>query len=269
MIKLFTARRIILFIIFAFIVIASAVFSNQQDTIPVLNYHLIEDNVRNPLALSNQDFEKQMAYLQEKGYSSITPDQLVAHLKAGAPLPDKPILITFDDGYRDNYVNAYPIMKKYGFTGTVFLITDVVGHDNWYLDWDQVREMHKGGFVFGSHTLSHVSLTAVTPDEAFHQLIRSKEGIEWRLDAPVKYFAYPTGTYSDEIQELVKKSGYEGAFTVDFGRVSLKSDVYALERIPIFKSRYTFYDFYLRLNCTVIVEQVKAVVRPFWHMLQG
>jgi peptidoglycan/xylan/chitin deacetylase (PgdA/CDA1 family) len=255
-----------LFIIVVLLLIAFAAFIHQERNIPVLNYHQVEDNVNNPLTLSNQEFEEQMAYLHRHGYNSITPDQLIMHLRTGAALPDKPVLITFDDGYRDNYMNAYPIMKKYGFTGTVFLITDLVGHNSWYLDWQQIRKMQQDGFIFGSHTLNHVSLTTLAPDEARRQLIKSREGIEWRLGTPVRYFAYPTGAYNKEIEELVKNSGYEAAFTVDFGRVSITSDGYALERIPIFKSRYTLYDFYFRLKFTFIAEKVKAVIRPLWHM---
>lgn len=257
----------ILFIFVIFIMIGFSIFINQGKNIPVLNYHQIEDNANNPLTLSNQDFEEQMAYLHKHGYNSITPDQLVKHIKTGAPLPDNPILITLDDGYRDNYTNAYPIMKKYGFTGTVFLITDVVGRDNWYLDWDQIREMQQDGFIFGSHTLNHVPLTTLTRDEAQRQLVNSKAAIEWRLGTPVSCFAYPTGAYNKEIEGLLKDLGYEAAFSVDFGRVSMKSDIYALERIPIFKSRYTFYDFYFRLNFTIVAEKLKTAIRPFWHMV--
>ncbi|HEY3426639.1 MAG TPA: polysaccharide deacetylase family protein, partial [Negativicutes bacterium] len=122
MIRLCTYKNM-LFIIVVLLLIAFAAFIHQERNIPVLNYHQVEDNVNNPLTLSNQEFEEQMAYLHRHGYNSITPDQLIMHLRTGAALPDKPVLITFDDGYRDNYMNAYPIMKKYGFTGTVFLIT--------------------------------------------------------------------------------------------------------------------------------------------------
>jgi peptidoglycan/xylan/chitin deacetylase (PgdA/CDA1 family) len=239
---------------------------NQGKNIPVLNYHQIEDHVDNPLALSTQDFENQMAYLHKHGYNSITPDELAEHITTGASLPDNPILITLDDGYRDNYTNAYPIMKKYGFTGTVFLITDVVGQDNWYLDWDQIREMQQGGFIFGSHTLNHVPLTTLSLDEARNQLIKSKEVLEWKLGTPVNSFAYPTGAYNKEVEGLVKDSGYETAFSVDFGRVSMKSDRYALERIPIFESKYSFYDFYFRLKFTAVAEMLKTAIRPFRHV---
>jgi peptidoglycan/xylan/chitin deacetylase (PgdA/CDA1 family) len=227
--------------------------------VPVLSYHKVEDNSVNPLALTTQEFEEQMAYLASNGYTAISPDQLLAHLKQGAQLPEKPVLITFDDGYRDNYTNAYPIMKKYGFTATIFLLTDAIGHDDWYLDWEQVRQMRRDGFVFGSHTLSHVALTDVSEEYAMFQLVKSREGMEWRLDEPVKYLAYPTGAYDARVEKLTKQAGYEAAFTVKFGRVGKGSDLYALERLPLFGSKFTFADFYARLNFTLLVEGLKEI----------
>lgn len=232
---------------------------NLSSGIPVLNYHEVEDYKHNPLALNIKDFDEQMAYLYKKGYTTITSDQLFDYLSSGKKLPDKPILITFDDGYANNYTNAYPILKKYGFTATIFLITDVIGNNPWYMNWDQVREMQQNGFQFGSHTLSHVDLTSVSPEEAELQLVKSREGIEWRLDTQVKYFAYPGGSYNPEIEKLVKQAGYRAAFSVKFGRVVQKdSDLLALERIPIFKSRWTFLDFYVRLNFTKAVGWLKT-----------
>lgn len=227
--------------------------------IPVLNYHKVEDNVDNPLALSVKNFDKQMAYLASKGYTSITADQLFSYLYQKGSLPPKPVLITFDDGYADNYTNAYPIMKKYGFTAIIFLITDVVGHDSWYMNWDQVKEMQQAGFQFGSHTLSHVALAEVSQEELMLQLVKSREGIEWRLDTPVRYLAYPGGSYNEQVKDALTAAHYKAAFTVNFGRVNHSSDPLALERIPILKSRWSFADFYLRLNFTKMIELAKEI----------
>ncbi|WP_425060043.1 hypothetical protein SCACP_06880 [Sporomusa carbonis] len=232
---------------------------NLSSGIPVLNYHEVEDNVNNPLALTVRDFDDQMAYLHARGYTTITPDQLLNYLNAGGKLPDKSILITFDDGYVNNYTNAYPILKKYGFTATFFLITDVIGHNPWYMNWDQVREMQEQGFQFGSHTLSHVDLTSISSEEAALQLVKSREGIEWRLKTPAKYLAYPGGFYNPQIEKSVAQAGYKAAFSVKFGRVQQGSNPLALERIPVFKSRWTFLDFYVRLKFTKAIGKIKAV----------
>lgn len=256
------SKKILYFLLLcaAVIAAASSFYNKPEDVsggIPVLNYHQVEDNTNNPLALSVKDFEKQMAYLSEKGYTAITADQLYAYLYHKGSLPPKPVLITFDDGYADNYTNAYPIMKKHGLTAIIFLITDVVGHDAWYMNWEQVKEMQQAGFQFGSHTLSHMPLAEVSPEEATHQLVKSKEGIEWRLETPVRYLAYPGGSYNQQVKEAVTAAGYQAAFTVDFGRVNHDSDALALERVPILKSRWTFVDFYLRLHFTKMIELAK------------
>ncbi|MBP2651912.1 MAG: pgaB 3 [Firmicutes bacterium] len=232
---------------------------SQPREIPVLNYHMVEDNVDNQLAVTVKDFDDQMSYLYRNGYKSITPDELLSYLKNGDDIPEKSVLITFDDGYRDTYLNAYPILEKYRFTATVFLITDVVGNDDWYLDWDQVKKMHQAGFVIGSHTLSHVPLTTLSRDEALLELQKSKEKIEGELGTTASYFAYPTGAYNDEVLDLVKKVGYKAAFSVQFGKSGQNSNIYELERIPIFRSTWAFYDFYLRLHFTSLVEKARWI----------
>ncbi|MDR3565778.1 MAG: polysaccharide deacetylase family protein [Negativicutes bacterium] len=236
-------------------------FMGSSTGVPVLNYHKVLDGADTPLALGTGEFEEQMAYLHDQGFHAITPDQLIDYIEKGKPLPDKPVLITFDDGYQDFYDNAYPILKKYGLTATVFLISDVVGHDPGYLKWDEIEEMRqKGkGIVFGSHTLSHVALKTLPPEEIMAQLVKSREGIEWRLDVPVKYFAYPGGSYSREVEKMVQQAGYRAAFTVDLGRVHRDSNIYALERIPIYKTQRSFVDFYIRLHFTSLAASVKTV----------
>ncbi len=223
--------------------------------VPVLNYHKI-DTVDHGLSLTPAEFEDQIRHLAENGYNSITPDQLMGYLKYGRALPAKPVLITFDDGYADNYANAYPILRKYGFTATIFLITGFIGADDRYMTWDQVREMHKNGFVFGSHTVSHQPLTELRPAEAAAELAASAAELERHLGVKPRYFAYPTGAYTLRIEELVRQAGYRAAFTTRFGQVGLESDPYALERIPIYHSGKTFRSFYCRLTAAPLLERL-------------
>lgn len=225
---------------------------NLKD-ITALNYHKV-DMLNHALSVSPQEFEEQMEYLYKEQYNTITPDQLMAYLKYGKELPDKPIMITFDDGYLDNYTNAYPIMKKYGFTATIFLVTNLVGHDPRFMTWDQVREMQQTGIVFGSHTVNHTSLTSLTKEQIMDELTQSRDEIARQLGKPPKYFAYPTGTYNSGIEDMVRTVGYKAAFTIQYGQVGTDSDLYALERIPIFKGQKTFRSFFIRLNGAPILE---------------
>ncbi len=122
-----------------------------------------------------------------------------------------------------------------------------------------MQEMHNNGFTFGSHTLNHISLADATNEYIEYQLTKSREAIEWRLKEPVKYFAYPGGFYSQTTTQLLKQTGYRGAFTVNLGRDKANSDMYALSRIPIFQSTNTFRSFWLRLKCTQLVIDISAI----------
>jgi len=221
--------------------------------VPVLNYHQINNQDHNMLTLSDTEFEAQMNYLHRHGYTAISPEQLVDYLQYGKSLPPNPVLITLDDGYADNYLVAYPILQKYHFTATIFLITDFVSHYGKYLTWDQIKEMSDNGLTFEDHTLSHVSLTKVSDEEINNQLIKSKEVLEWRLGKKIEYLAYPGGDYDQRVIQLTRAAGYRAAFTVNFGRDMENSTLYTLNRIPIFGAgSHTFFHFWLRLEFTRI-----------------
>ncbi len=252
-------RYVIGIIILAALIFFIYIMSLDYRGVPVLNYHLISSREMNALAITPQEFEEQMLYLRNNGYTAISPDQLVNYIQYNEPLPEKPVLITFDDGYRDTFSEAYPILKKYNLVATVFLITDYVGDNDRYLTWEQVKEMHANGIIFGSHTLNHVSLVDASPEYAEYQLTKSREGIEWRLKEPVKYFAYPGGFYNQAIIQLVKKAGYSAAFTTNMGRARSDSNLFALPRIPIFKAFHTFTSFRLRLKFTQLVIDANAL----------
>jgi len=224
------------------------------EDIPVLNYHKV-DNYYHALSIPPEEFEEQMAYLSQNGFTTITPDQLMAYLNYDKPLPEKPILITFDDGYLDNYTNAYPIMKKYGFTATIFLVTSKVGHEENFMTWDQVRAMQKDGFVFGSHTVSHAVLNKISHEQAMQELTDSRKELEQQLGVKTRYFAYPTGAYNLQSEEMVKQAGYRAAFTIRYGQAGAESNPYALERIPIFRGQHTFRSFFVRLNAAPVLER--------------
>ncbi|MBP2625859.1 MAG: polysaccharide deacetylase [Firmicutes bacterium] len=226
--------------------------------IPVLNYHQINNKAHNALTLSSQEFDAQMAYLHESGYNSISPDQLVDYLQYGKTLPPNPILITFDDGYEDNYRVAYPILQKYNFTATIFLITDFISNSNRYLTWSQVKEMQENGFSFGSHTLSHLFLTNASDNDILFQLTKSREAMEWRLNQKIEYLAYPGGAYDQQVIKLARQVGYRAAFTIDLGRNTAKCGLFTLNRIPIFAGTHSFLRFQLRLKFTQIIIAVQS-----------
>lgn len=241
--------------------------------IPVLNYHQINDKDHNALTVPVADFEREMAYLKADGYTSITPEQLSDHLKYGKPLPEKPVMITFDDGYRDNYTNAFPILQKYGFTASIFLVSDFMNRFDNYLTWEQVQEMSEAGINMESHTLSHVELAGLSHDELYKQLIGGKLATEWKTLKFVKYMAYPCGNMDVAAMTAVKDCGYEGGFTVRYDLVHPWDDAYEMPRVPIFGNvQGSFLRFKLRLHGAALfgrLERLRAQLLQNGHTFLG
>ena len=236
---------------------ATMVADSENGTkVLILNYHKI-DNTFISLAVRPDDFDTQMKYLSENGYHTISPDELYESLAGTGELPDNPVMITFDDGYEDNYVNAYPILKKYGFKATIFVVTSFLDKNKkGYMSWDQAREMDANGISIQSHTVDHKSMTDLTDDQLRMELVDSKKKAEKELGHPVNYMAYPTGTYNLHIAQMVKEAGYKAAFTIKYGNVDKASNIYALERVPIFHTEQTNKDFMERIRYTPIFERL-------------
>lgn len=189
--------------------------------VPILMYHGIGEGRESVWIVRTSDFEKHLQHLRREGYESILPSDLVAHRRWGKPLPRKPVILTFDDGYLNNLENAEPLLRKYGFRGIVYLITGLVadspGERKTYegspcLTWDEVRAMRRRGVLtFGGHTRNHVNLAAAgnPVDEigACYRDIRDKAG--FRPDS----FCYPFGQYRDSTPERVRKAGFTTAVT--------------------------------------------------------
>lgn len=228
--------------------------SAKAEKVMILNYHKV-DNMNISLSVLPDDFAAQMDYLKRNDYHTITTNELYASLAGEADLPENPVLITFDDGYKDNYQNAYPILKKYGFKATIFVVTSFMGTQQNYLTWEQAREMDANGIDIESHTVTHKSMTELSDDELRAELVNSKKAIEDHLGKQVDYIAYPTGTYNLHIAQLVKDAGYKAAFTIKYGNVDKASNLYALERVPIFHTEDTFKSFLERIRYVPIFER--------------
>jgi peptidoglycan/xylan/chitin deacetylase (PgdA/CDA1 family) len=204
-------------------------------TVPVLTYHSIGDD-KGLLSVSAENFERQMRYFKEANYRVITLDELVKGIESGGRFPRKTVVITFDDGFKDNFTYAYPVLRRYGFPATVFLVTDWIGADKEYLSWEEVVEMSKNNITFGGHTKSHAYLPAIVNKDILRKEIAgSKKVIEEHtgLSEPV-YFCYPRGGFTEEVQMLVKEAGYDGACATNRGYDLLnRSDLYAINRVSI------------------------------------
>ena len=212
----------------------------------VLNYHQIADS-HTSLAVPIDDFEAQMKFLVDSGCTTITPDELYAGLSGEVELPPKPVLITFDDGYLDNYTNAFPILLKYNLKATIFVIPAFTSVYPNYMTWEQLKEMEQGGITVESHTFTHPKLEELPDDAIRVELLNSKNMLEENLGHPVEFLAYPTGTCNLHIAGIAQDAGYKGAFTIKYGVVDRGSNFFALERVPIFHTATTMKDFYERI----------------------
>lgn len=202
--------------------------------VPILCYHKISYD-SDPMSVSPERFQTQLQELRKMGYYTIHLNEWYEYWKNGKKVALGALIITFDDGYQNNYSKAAPILKATGNKATLFLI--VKRQIQWdFLDWDEVRALREDGWEIGSHSWSHVDLTQ-RPD--FHgevEIKRSRMEIEKRSLGDVRWFAYPFGFWSDETIEWVKSSGYDGAVTTRWGLADLTTERYVLERIPVIPS---------------------------------
>lgn len=199
--------------------------------IPILMYHHVADE-QGWLYVKKETFSQQMGYLATKGYTPVTLPEIVENLQTSKPLPPKPIVLTFDDGYRDFYENTYPILRVFNFKATAFVITQHVEGAN-YVSWDQLREMLGSGLItVGDHTLSHPSLSILTEERLKDEIISAKNIIEGKLGISVSLFAYPYGGANGEAEKILRENGFVAAVTSHRG-LSCAKLPYELPRIRI------------------------------------
>ncbi|QHW31780.1 polysaccharide deacetylase family protein [Paenibacillus rhizovicinus] len=201
--------------------------------IPVLCYHSIADNgAGNEYIVSPDAFRQQMAWLHDEGYRSIGMEEFGAILTGQEASTGKEVLITFDDGYKNNYTAAQPILKQYGFQATEFLVTNWVGGEA-YLTWGQVKELHAAGWDIMAHTRTHPYLPLHTPKVQRDEIAGSKTAIEKNLGTSVTAIAYPYGLRSEETMRIAKQSGFAYGFTFDDGYTTSEQNPYLLKRLFI------------------------------------
>jgi peptidoglycan/xylan/chitin deacetylase (PgdA/CDA1 family) len=196
---------------------------HRQTTFPVLTYHRVSDSL--DLSITRQrigQFQRGIRFLCEQGYKAVKLDEM---LNPGEAESEKKVALTFDDAYQDFYLNAFPVLQKFGLTACIFVITGYVGeYANWdyswgrkkkrHLTWEQMRELSVAGFDFGSHTVNHPDLTKIPKRFVEYELRKSKEILEGNLGQRVDFLSYPFGRYNRYVQEEAERSGYKGAFTL-------------------------------------------------------
>ncbi|MDQ3671059.1 MAG: polysaccharide deacetylase family protein [Actinomycetota bacterium] len=217
----------------------------------VLMYHKVNDLWPNPTTVPTAAFDEQMRLLGDLGYTTVSLDVVLEHYLRGAPLPPKAVLLTFDDGYRDNLVNALPILRRHGYPAVLFVpigfLDDtrplpheeslrLLGVRNETVDWGELAELEKGGIRIESHGIGHKPLSELEPDEATREIALSKLRLEERLEREVEAFAFVKGSLADyrpEHASLVQQAGYKLAFTSVSGANASTSDRFRLRRYNV------------------------------------
>jgi peptidoglycan/xylan/chitin deacetylase (PgdA/CDA1 family) len=181
------------------------------------------------------------------GLRVISLDEYVNSLKSGKKIKNA-VVLTFDDGYDDSYLYAFPVLKKYAFPAIIFIIEKHVGVNYTFLKDGQIKEMAKNGIAFGSHTINHVYLPGIKNEEGLkNEIAGSKKLLEKRLAIPIDYFSYPVGGYNERIILLVKQAGYKAALTSNRGEGKFNQNIFALKRIKI-SGKENYFIFWLKIS---------------------
>lgn len=204
-----------------------------NNSIPVLMYHSVTDKGHNPYVITVNQFKKEMKYLKDQGYTTITLEELYSYIKENKKPGPKTVVITFDDGYEDNYLNAYPVLKEYAFKATIFTVPSYLDKGTLFLNTKDINILEANGICIESHTYNHDFLSKLTYEEQLKSLKKAKEEIEKRTNKKVDFLAYPFGAFNEDTIKAVKEAGYKMAFTINGGWVKAGDDIYKLNRIYI------------------------------------
>ncbi|MDA8338473.1 MAG: polysaccharide deacetylase family protein [Nitrospiraceae bacterium] len=256
--------------------------------IPVLMYHHINPHKGDMVTVRPEVFEGQMEYLHRAGYKTLKMDELLSYINGELKLQQKAAVVTFDDGWLDNYIYAFPVLKKYTINAAVFVITDrterasenktespaivpthnesklLIEKNEDYkvvLNWELIKEMSDSGIVeIYSHTKSHKKCNGLSKSELLEELSESKKTIEKRLGKPCPYLCWPYGKYNETALRIAQEAGYKAIFTTHHGIVKKDSDPFAIKRIVVkdsvawLKKRMLIYtnpvlsEFYLKIK---------------------
>lgn len=219
-------------------------FNERGYDIPVLMYHSITEDDKKMFRVTKDSFYEQMKYLKDSGFSVLSMDEVYDHLKNNKPFKDKSIAITFDDGYKDNYHNAYPILKEFAMNATIFVVTDYLGGSA-YLSVDEIKEMQLNNIDIESHTTNHAKLDKLTEIDRINTLKDSKDYIDEVLNKEVKYIAYPFGRCNKDVIADARLQGYKMAFTTKSGHATGRDDLNQLKRVLV--SGYMNIDHFIKV----------------------
>jgi len=221
---------------------------NDNRGIPVLYYHSVSESADNEVTITPEMLRTELKYIRDQGYVTLTLSQFKDYILNNSPIPSKSILITFDDGYMDNYDNAFPILKDLNMVATIFCIASNLD-GTYYLSKEAIREMSNYGIDIESHTVTHPKLNEMTYNKQLIELTESKKTLESITGKKIDSIAYPFGNFNNDSIKAAKDAGYTLGFTTKRGLSDRDDNPLELDRIYI-SSKYDMNTFKEILNKT-------------------
>ncbi|MFH1355270.1 MAG: polysaccharide deacetylase family protein [Candidatus Omnitrophota bacterium] len=249
----FKKLTLAIIIILATIFLATGFIFYRAYTVPVLMYHFVKPGARpqDRLAVSVVSFERQMSFLRRFNYNIVPLEGLARMIKEKRKIPPRTVAITFDDGNKEDYLYAFPILRKYSIPATIFLIVNEVGRPRQdKLTWEQVRMMQDSGLItVGSHCLGPEPLINLgSVEELENEIFGSKRALEDLLGREVNLFSYPEGRFNSKIRQLVIDAGYDLAVATNPGKKIPNADLFALKRLRISASSDNLFVFWIETS---------------------
>lgn len=209
------------------------IWIDQHRIVPIVMYHHIDPLGKyDVMTIPPERFEKHLQYLTKHRFEVLTLDDLVEARQTHKRLSRKTVCLTFDDGFADNYTQAFPLLKKYGFKATMFVSSDLIGQPG-YMNWEELKTMQDYGIVIGSHTRRHKYLPELNAQELNDEIVNSRMILQEHLNGPIKHFSYPVGGFNAGIKEMVKAAGYVSAVSTNRGYDRFNKDLFELKRVTI------------------------------------
>lgn len=207
---------------------------NDNRGVPIICYHHVcADNPTNSsIIVTNEKFTEHIKTLKDNGYNTLTMDQLNDYLFNNKPIPEKSVMITFDDGYVDNYTNAFPILKEYNMTATIFVISQKLNTEG-FMNSSQVKELSDYGLAIQSHTANHADLLTLSYEDQLKEFTISKQTLEKVTGKPITSIAYPLGHFNEDSKKAALNAGYSTGFTIDRGYADRDDSPVQLNRICV------------------------------------
>jgi peptidoglycan/xylan/chitin deacetylase (PgdA/CDA1 family) len=206
--------------------------------VPILMYHYVRVNP-NPrdhagfvLSVTPTDFAVQMLYLYKYGFHVVSLHEAVEAIATHRALPPHPVVLTFDDGYRDFYSTAAPVLRQLGFTATDYIITGFTSNSR-FMDWSMIEALDQEGFTMADHTVNHQALNAMSPAMAQWEMLQAKHDLEAHLGHPVVDLAYPGGDFTASVARQAQQLGFESAVTTEFGPLHTPATLWTMTRMRV------------------------------------